>query len=80
MMIQKLSLPLWGLLTCKCLALPLAVGSVSGLLANLRHLQRFGMTSSTAVYAVAGIIFAVLLLWMCVDALRMPVRAGRKRN
>ena len=77
-MTSQFKMPTWALLICKCLAVPLGLGAGCGIFSNLRHLERFGLLSANGGYAVAGLVFAAFILWMCLDVLRMPIRTGQE--
>lgn len=55
----------------KVLAAIMAIGSVGGIIANVRYLQRYGREDSGFRLAIAGLIFATAVLSVSIYVLRI---------
>jgi hypothetical protein len=57
-------------LAARPIAVIMIFGSFGGIFTNLKHLQRFGFERTSSWYALAGIVFALGVLTVCVCFLR----------
>ena len=67
-----------ALLIYKVIAAIMVVGSIGGLISNSRCLLRFGMTHMTSGWAIAGLMFSIIVLLASLHVLRLPLLKGGK--